>query len=155
MYLTYILILDRLIQHTTKAGIEPELGLLIQLFLYKLSVWDNGGSYGAKLQDLRYFTPQTVNRSLARTYPLSALERDLTLVSASGLPRITLLCHGFLTILVPYLHSRIRTHALSRAWPDAPSKDRRRIAWDVLTSTESLHTLLGLLNFLAFLWSGR
>ena len=99
--------------------------------------------------------PRIADQSLARACSYSVLECNLTLVSASGLPRITLLCHGFLTILVPYLHSRIRAHALSRAWPDAPSKDRRRIAWDVLISTESLHTLLGLLNFVAFLWSGR
>ena len=99
--------------------------------------------------------PRIADQSLARACSYSVLECNLTLVSASGLPRITLLCHGFLTILVPYLHSRIRAHALSRAWPDAPSKDRRRTAWDVLISTESLHTLLGLLNFVAFLWSGR
>jgi len=99
--------------------------------------------------------PRIADQSLARACSDSVLECNLTLVSASGLPRITLLCHGFLTILVPYLHSRIRAHALSRAWPDAPSKDRRRTAWDVLISTESLHTLLGLLNFVAFLWSGR
>ena len=74
---------------------------------------------------------------------------------ASGLPRRTLLLHGLLTILVPYLHSRIRVYALSRAWPDAPSSDSRRKAWTVVTAIESTHSLLGLLNFVAFLWNGR
>lgn len=67
-----------------------------------------------------------------------------------------MLCfHGALTILVPYIHSRIRAHALSNAWPDAPSSDRRRKAWDLLTRLESTHGVLGLLNFIAFLWDGR
>ncbi|KAF9451647.1 hypothetical protein P691DRAFT_723670 [Macrolepiota fuliginosa MF-IS2] len=128
-----------LISNSAKARLEPELSLLIQLLLYKLSVWDNGGSYGAKLQDLRYVVSPSPNHSLA----------------PSGLPRTTLLLHGSLTILLPYLHSRLRVHALSQAWPDAPSSDRRRRAWDILTSTESIHALFGLLNFVAFLWSGR
>ncbi|KAJ3573346.1 hypothetical protein NP233_g2484 [Leucocoprinus birnbaumii] len=127
------------IQQSVKARIEPELTLIIQLLLYKLSVWDNGGSYGAKLQDLRYVVPLRHGRPLA----------------PSGLPRTTLLCHSSLTIVLPYLHSRLRAHALSQAWPDAPSSDRRRKAWNILTSTESIHTLFGLLNFIAFLWNGR
>lgn len=49
-----------------KARIEPELGLLIQLLLYKLSLWDSGASYGAKLQDLRYVVPPSPGSSLAR-----------------------------------------------------------------------------------------
>lgn len=60
-----------------------------------------------------------------------------------------------MTILVPYIHTRIRAHALSNAWPDAPSSDRRRKAWDLLMKLESTHGLLGLLNFIAFLWDGR
>ncbi|KXN86408.1 Peroxisome biogenesis factor 2 [Leucoagaricus sp. SymC.cos] len=130
---------DRPNKSTVKARIEPELNLLIQLLLYKFSVWDNGGSYGAKLQDLRYVVPMAFSLPLA----------------PSGLPRRTLLCHGTLTILFPYLHSRLRVHALSQAWPDAPSLDRRRKAWDVLIFTESIHTSLGLVNFVAFLWNGR
>ena len=58
-------------------------------------------------------------------------------------------------MLVPYLHTRLRAHALSQAWPDAPSADRRRKAWELLTRLESLHSTLTLLNFVAFLWDGR
>jgi peroxin-2 len=63
--------------------------------------------------------------------------------------------HGTLTLLVPYCHNRLRLHALSNAWPDAPSSDYRRKAWDALNSAESIHALLGLANFIAFLWNGR
>lgn len=46
-----------LLQSAWKAQFEPELGLLIQLVLYKFSVWDQGSSYGAKLQGLKYAPP--------------------------------------------------------------------------------------------------
>ncbi|KAF8897671.1 Pex12 amino terminal region-domain-containing protein [Infundibulicybe gibba] len=128
-----------LISTSLRARFEPELRLLIHLVLYKLSIWNTGASYGAKLQDLRYTIPSTPGQSLA----------------PSGLPRRTLLMHGAITLIIPYLHHRIRSHALSRAWPDAPSSDHRRKAWTLLTSLESSHTLLGLLNFILFLWDGR
>jgi len=74
---------------------------------------------------------------------------------ASRLPRRILLLHGTFTMVLPYLHARLRSYALSSAWPDAPSFDRRRRAWDVLVSIESTYALLGLTNFVAFLWNGR
>lgn len=74
---------------------------------------------------------------------------------AGGLPRRTLIIHGVLTIIVPYLYNRLRAHALSRAWPDTPSSDARRVAWQMLTRLESTHSLLSLLNFVAFLLNGR
>ncbi|CDO76256.1 hypothetical protein BN946_scf184470.g14 [Trametes cinnabarina] len=43
---------------TLKARLEPELALLIHLVLYKFSVWDQGASYGAKLQGLKYLPPK-------------------------------------------------------------------------------------------------
>ncbi|KAF8663453.1 hypothetical protein AX16_001023 [Volvariella volvacea WC 439] len=128
-----------LVNSNLKARFEPELSLVIQLVLYKLSVWNSGASYGAKLQDLRYVA----------TRPFRGPP------SPSGLPRRLLLVHGTLTLIVPYLHTRLRRHALSHAWPDAPSSDRRRRVWDVLTSLESTHTLLSLASFIAFLWDGR
>ncbi|KAK0468178.1 peroxisomal biogenesis factor 2 [Desarmillaria tabescens] len=124
-----------------KGRFEQELTLFIHLALYKLSIWNTGASYGAKLQDLRY----TVAPSASR-------DRSL---APSGLPKRILIIHGALTVLVPYVHSRFRAHALSRAWPDAPTSDLRRKTWDLLTSFESSYTLLSLASFVAFLWDGR
>ncbi|KAH9943387.1 peroxisomal biogenesis factor 2 [Epithele typhae] len=75
--------------------------------------------------------------------------------AAAGLPQTTLALHGALTIFVPYFHNRIRAHALSNAWPDAPSSDRRRRAWEFLTRLESIHALAAFTNFVVFLWNGR
>ncbi|KAI0081839.1 hypothetical protein K474DRAFT_1635257 [Panus rudis PR-1116 ss-1] len=124
-----------LVHSAFRARFQPEITLLLQLTLYKFSVWDSCASYGARLQGLRY----SVHHSR----------------SHSRLPLRTLLIHGALTTLVPYLHTRIRAHALSNAWPDAPSSDRRRKAWESLTRVESAHGLFALLNFIAFLWDGR
>ena len=74
---------------------------------------------------------------------------------ASGLPRDRLLLHGFLTVLIPYLHTRLRNNAMSNAWPEAPSSDRRRKLWGWMTTIESTHTALSLISFVVFLWNGR
>ena len=73
----------------------------------------------------------------------------------SGLPRNRLLLHGFLTVLIPYIHTRLRNNAMSNAWPEAPSSDRRRKLWDWMTSIESTHMALSLVSFVMFLWNGR
>ncbi|PFH52844.1 hypothetical protein AMATHDRAFT_139077 [Amanita thiersii Skay4041] len=118
---------------------EHELSLFMQLILYKMSVWNTGASYGAKLQDLHYVvaTPSEGVSSFPR------------------LPRRILLLHCSLTVFIPYFHNRIRTYALSHSWSDAPSSDRRRKFWNFLITLESTHTLFGLINFIAFLWNGR
>ena len=121
-------------------------------------MWNTGASYGAKLQDLRYVVPPPpANTSLARSY--SDLTFGLSATSfrlpASGLPRLILLIHGTLSTILPYLHTRLRSYALSSAWPDVPAADRRRKMWDLLNSMESSYTFLSLANFIAFLWNGR
>ncbi|KAJ3517981.1 hypothetical protein NLJ89_g156 [Agrocybe chaxingu] len=126
-------LLDQELAHLLQEPINKALALI------SFSIWNNGASYGAKLQDLRYVVPNSAGK----------------LLTPSGLPRDTLLVHGTLTIILPYIHNRVRTHALSQAWPDAPSLDHRRKAWELLNSIESLYGLLGLVNFVAFLWSGK
>ncbi|KAH9966060.1 Pex12 amino terminal region-domain-containing protein [Russula dissimulans] len=129
-----------LVNVALKSRFEPELSLFIQLTLYRLSVWATGASYGAKLQDLKYAVPSTTDDSR---------------VLSARLPRKILLVHGALTIVVPYVHARLRGHALSNAWPDAPSSDRRRKAWEVMTKLETAHAVLALASFVAFLWDGQ
>ncbi|KAF8272543.1 Pex12 amino terminal region-domain-containing protein [Lactarius quietus] len=126
-----------LVNSTLKSRFEPELALFIQLTLYRLSVWANGASYGAKLQDLEYTIASANGRSSSR------------------LPRKILLIHGALTIVLPYVHTRLRGHALSKAWPDAPSSDRRRKAWELMTRLETAHAAIALVSFVAFLWNGQ
>ncbi|KAG5341922.1 hypothetical protein C0989_006765 [Termitomyces sp. Mn162] len=54
-----------LINASLKVRFEPELTLLLQLILYKLSIWNNGASYGAKLQGLKYSVPPSPEKIFA------------------------------------------------------------------------------------------
>lgn len=60
-----------------------------------------------------------------------------------------------MTVLIPYLHRRLRIYALSRAWPDIPSNDIRRKIWEGLTRLETLHDALSLLSFVTFMCNGK
>lgn len=143
-------------QSAFKARFEPELTLLIQLTLYKFSLWDSGASYGAKLQGLRYIWKSSGDNTREGQFAFAMFRFAVNnTLSAFSLPRRLLLVHGALTLIIPYIHTRIRTRALSQAWPDAPSSDRRRKTWELLTRLESTHSLLALLNFIAFLCDGR
>jgi len=63
--------------------------------------------------------------------------------------------HGALTVVLPYIHTRLRMRALSKAWPDAPSSDRRRKAWELMTKLETTHAAITLASFIVFLWDGQ
>ncbi|KZW04128.1 hypothetical protein EXIGLDRAFT_758429 [Exidia glandulosa HHB12029] len=120
--------------------IEPELVLIIQVILYKYSVWDLGATHGARLQGLRFARPRNV------------AGKTLT---PSRLPRRTVYAHAVLTVVLPYLHTRLRTFALSRAWPDAPVTHYRRRLWDAMSFGETLHAYFALAGFCLFLHNGR
>ncbi|KLO11238.1 hypothetical protein SCHPADRAFT_999056 [Schizopora paradoxa] len=128
-----------MLNSSLKSKLGPELILMIRLTLYKFSLWDVGATYGAKLQDLRYSVPNKKGWKLA----------------PSGLPKWTLGAHAFMTVIIPYLHSRLRNHALAHSWPDAPSHDRKRKAWNLMNTLESLHGTAALFSFVVFLWNGR
>lgn len=97
-----------------------------------------------------------IRRSLALVIPgLRGMFLAVDDFEASGIPRGALLLHSVLTIAVPYLHARLRIYALSKAWPDAPSFDLKRRAWELLVSLESLYSTLSLLSFVTFLYNGR
>ncbi|KAG8903448.1 peroxisome assembly protein (Peroxin-2) [Tulasnella sp. 403] len=129
-----------LAKSTLASRFDLELGLLIQTLLYKFSVWDNGATYGAKLQDLCF-------ERLPRRFG----ERH----APCGLPQRVLFTHASLTILLPYLHARLRAHALSQSWPDTPRSDTRRKAWEVLVTYETFQATFSLVGFILFLWNGK
>lgn len=116
---------------------------------YRRQLWRKAPEFEVRCAE---FTYETCNTSVDSFLFISSDNEQQT---ASGLPRSTLLGHAGLTLLVPYLHNRIRAHALSQAWPDAPSLNPRRKAWDLLNVAETLHAFLTLVNFVAFLWKGR
>lgn len=121
-------------------------------------MWNTGATYGAKLQNLQYACKNMKDVSFVARMLTFVYKNDLQSEAAAagcGLPGQTLLLNGVASILIPYLHSRLRLHALARAWPDAPSSDMRRRAWTWVTATETLHNTLSLFNFISFLCNGR
>ncbi len=141
-----------------KTRFDPEIRLLLQLILYKLSIWNTGASYGAKLQNLEYFAPHTTQLTVfARMwmFPILDVVSQHENFPASGLPQDTLIRHASLTLILPYFHDRIRSYAISHSWPDAPSSDKRRKLWRLLNILESVCEALCLVNFIAFLRGGR
>jgi peroxin-2 len=77
------------------------------------------------------------------------------LIGLAGLPRRSLLYLFAFSVLLPYVHTRFRNHALSKSWPDLPAADPRRKMWSVLSISETTHSLLATLSFVVFLWKGR
>jgi len=66
------------IQSVYETRYDPEITLIIGAILYKFSMWDNGATYGARLQDLKY--------KATRVSPLqSALTRMLNLLHGTRL----------------------------------------------------------------------
>lgn len=56
---------------------DPEIALIIGAILYKFSMWDNGATYGAKLQDLKYIATRV-------SPPRWGLARMLSFIASCG-----------------------------------------------------------------------
>jgi len=113
---------------------EPEFLLLLRALIFKYSIWDTGASYGSRLQGLSYSLGSLrVKNSTSR--------RPLALFFA-------------FSVLLPYFHSRLRNHAMSKSWPDLPASNLRRKLWSTMSACEATHNLLSTLSFIVFLWKG-
>jgi peroxin-2 len=81
-------------QSSFRSRFDAELALFIQLVLYKLSVWDSGASYGAKIQGLRY-RPHTAEPRLLTSVCVLSYSSSLILILSQSL--------GFSVVL--FLHT--------------------------------------------------
>lgn len=133
----------RNIRITLPTTMEPELLLALRLALYKFSIWDRGATYGAMLQNLRY------RNEWAHSGGLQSTSKD------ARLWRIQLILYPTLTILLPYLHTKIERQMSSMSFSDLPSNDIRRTLSLGLDRAQRVYSALTLANFLAFLSDGR
>ncbi|PWN29762.1 hypothetical protein BDZ90DRAFT_249657 [Jaminaea rosea] len=131
------------IKNTLPDRIEPELLALLKLVLFKYSVWDNGASYGAMLQNLRYRNEWAHRGGLQSTF-LSA-----------PLSKVQLALYPLLTIGVPYAYARLSRHMTSLSFSSMPANDPRRLLWSMVDKLQRLHEGLALVNFAAFLSDGK
>ncbi|KAE8225392.1 hypothetical protein CF319_g1844 [Tilletia indica] len=131
------------IKATLPSDLEPELLLLLRLVLYKLSIWDNGATYGAMIQNLKY------RNEWAHRGGLQSTSRDISLSS------LQLILYPFLTILLPWVHTRAERSMISHSFSDMPANDPRRIIWAGLDRAQKLWSAAALINFAAFLGDGK
>lgn len=113
---------------------ESELGLLLKLALFKLTVWDHSTTYGAKLQNLRFVD----TRSRANS-PISVYQK---------------VGYGVLVVGGGYLWQKIEDYLARASYSssDTAMVDRIRTVVDMLTSIWSFSTLA---NFVIFLFNGK
>lgn len=133
----------RNIRLTLPTTLEPELLLALRLALYKFSIWDRGATYGAMLQNLRY------RNEWAHSGGLQSTSKD------ARLWRVQLILYPTLTILLPYLHTKVERQMSSMSFSDLPSNDIRRKLSVGLDRAQRVYSALTLANFLAFLSDGR
>ncbi|CAD6900970.1 unnamed protein product [Tilletia controversa] len=131
------------IKATLPSDLEPELFLLLRLVLYKLSIWDNGATYGAMIQNLKY------RNEWAHRGGLQSTSRDISLSS------LQLTLYPFLTIILPWAHTRAERSMISRSFSDMPLNDPRRIIWAGLDRAQKFWSVAALINFAAFLGDGK
>ncbi|KAJ8297193.1 Ran-specific GTPase-activating protein 1 [Rhodotorula toruloides] len=150
---------------------EPEFMALLRLAVLKLSLWESGATYGSALQNLRYRNEGRHAKGLQST------------ATDSNLTRIQKLAYTLLVVLPPYLHSRLQDRMLTSSWADEPlprswfslvdlrrlmargrrreeemiqwKREWKRTGWELLNVGERLSAVLGLVNFLVFLYNGR
>ncbi|ODQ64872.1 hypothetical protein NADFUDRAFT_51473 [Nadsonia fulvescens var. elongata DSM 6958] len=133
---------------------DAELSVLLKAILFKLTVWDNGTTYGGKLQNLKLSGSKSVREGSRRLGKLQA----------------RLLALGIVTVLGEYtwikLHQYLQTKYedldMSRGYDDNNNENslesrlarlRRWILWS--ESANRLYSLFSLLNYLVFLFNGQ
>ncbi|EPQ28782.1 uncharacterized protein PFL1_03585 [Pseudozyma flocculosa PF-1] len=132
-----------LIRSTLPADLEPELLLFLKLILFKFSIWDRGASYGSMLQNLKFrneWAHKGGLQSTARDQPLSRLQLSL---------------YPLLTILFPYLGTKLQDRMTSLSFSDMPSNDIRRRLWSLTDYAQRIWAAAVLANFAVFLNNGK
>ncbi|KAJ1909587.1 peroxisome assembly protein (Peroxin-2) [Tieghemiomyces parasiticus] len=133
----------RLFKSTLVTRLEPEITALFQLAIYGLTVArSQNATYGAELQNLRYrneFKHQR-NRFVPGNAPLTQGQKIL---------------YGTLLVGGQYLWTRTNRHLTDQGWGELPETSPRKKAWQALQFVDKWYHTLSMVNFLAFLYSGR
>ena len=117
---------------------NAEISVVLRAFLWKLSIWDHGASYGASLQGLKYVDARDRNK-LARS-------------EATKLQRAA---YGLLTVGGRYAWTRWEDHLTSlESSYDEPSTLSKRLS-RLTTFLASTHNIAAFTSFLVFLYNGK
>ncbi|CAG8657978.1 8119_t:CDS:2 [Ambispora leptoticha] len=120
---------------------EPELLALLQLVLYRFSIYESGATYGAQLQNLKYRNEKRhVVQSTSADDPLSKFQR---------------ISYGAMTIGGQYVWMRLNRLMTAQGWGEFAENDIRRVFWKFMQKIENIYRTLSLANFLIFLYDGK
>ncbi|KAG0233323.1 peroxisome assembly protein (Peroxin-2) [Actinomortierella wolfii] len=133
----------RIMKPTFKEKFKPELTLLLNLIMYKFSVYDMGATYGSQLQNLVYRNERKHKGGLQST----AIDAPLT--------KNQKIAYGIVTVGGNYLSERLNRIITEQGWGELPDDNIKKKAWIVLQKAGSAFRILSLLNFLAFLYAGK
>ncbi|KAI8059373.1 Pex12 amino terminal region-domain-containing protein [Gilbertella persicaria] len=132
-----------LFKPTIKETFEPECVAILNLILFKLSIYDSSATYGAQLQNLKYRNErnhQGVFESIAQDGPLTQTQK---------------IAYGILTVAGQYMWTRIHRYITAKGWGELDQEDRRNKVYRVLQAGEKYWKACSLVNFLVFLWNGK
>ena len=115
-----------------------EIRMMLQLILYKFSIYDHRASYGAMLQNLQY-----------RNEWASPTTRD------APLTRIQLALYPLCTIIAPYSLAKAHAYMSAHQYDQAPRESAAFVAYALWRHWQRLWSLAALVNFGLFLWNGR
>ncbi|CEP09727.1 hypothetical protein [Parasitella parasitica] len=128
---------------TIKESLEPELLALLNLVLFKLSIYDSSASYGAQLQNLKYrneWQHGGAFESIAKDAPLTKTQKIL---------------YGVFTVGGQYTWARTNRYITAKGWGEVDESDIRNKIYRVLQAGEKYWKAFSLINFLVFLWNGK
>lgn len=149
------------------SAFQPELMLILELLIFRFSVWAGKPTPGSALMNLRYRDERS-KRALPKQLSSSETQRvqaDLAGASAQvggrsgvegpGLSKWQRGLWGLGTVFMQYAWTRIDQIAASQHWGDVDSTPAVQHAWTVLRSCETALSVASLLNFLVFLRHGK
>eukprot|EP01130_Rhizamoeba_saxonica_P015742 TRINITY_DN7117_c0_g1_i1.p1 TRINITY_DN7117_c0_g1~~TRINITY_DN7117_c0_g1_i1.p1 ORF type:complete len:310 (+),score=28.09 TRINITY_DN7117_c0_g1_i1:1-930(+) len=107
---------------------KPEMFLLLNVLLFRISIWSIHTTYGMSLQNLKLdINPNTKNKVLTLYF--------------------------ILDVIVPYIRSRLSIYA--QKWVVLPDSDPKKMLWKFIKRAEEIWKILKFINFLVFMYNGK
>ncbi|KAI8070828.1 Pex12 amino terminal region-domain-containing protein [Gongronella butleri] len=132
-----------LFKPTIKETLEPEMLAVLNLILFKLSIYDSSASYGAQLQNLKYrneWKHGGILESIAKDAPLTKTQKII---------------YGLLTVGGQYAWTRSNRYITEQGWGELDETTTRNKVYRILQAGEKYWKAFTLLNFLVFLYNGK
>lgn len=123
------------------SALQPELNLILDLLIFRLSIWSGGPLPGMNLMNLRFRDENnTINKASCEGPALFRHQRVM---------------YGLGAVALRYAWQRAG-HALAASQLDSESESSwNRQLWKVYRAAESVHRITALANFIVFLRHGK